>query len=207
MRLDRGPFPFVHTIGVLAAEHGRDVRISVRMAGHGADVVVKRQYAEVSVSLALLAQPAAEQEFAAAHEIAHVVLRHMFWRRVAPAVAWAVTVIGLVFSGLWLTAQLGAVPPGPVVRLMTGGLGLLVAGIGAWAVLAGRTRRSERDADRLANVWGYTLVGSKNARTRGENRVTLSRLYRPFRMHPPPNHRDASHPEKPADEEQVSWPT
>lgn len=184
MRPAPGVFPFIHTVRLLAARHDLVVEICEEwLPGYGADVLVKARSAEVSVSLALLAQPAAVQEFAAAHEIAHVVLRHLFWRRVLPAVAWALTLAVLVFVGLWLAVHHLAAPATPLV-LVLGALGLLGAGIGAWAVLASRSRRYENDADQLALAWGYTLTGSHNAYTHGESWLTTSRLYRPFRMHP-----------------------
>ena len=130
MRPAPGVFPFIDTVRLLAAKHGLDVEINEEwLPGYGADVLVKRRSAEVSVSLALLAQPAAVQEFAAAHEIAHVVLRHMFWRRILPAAAWAVTLAVLVFVGLWLAVHHLTAPAPPLV-LVLGGLGLLGAGIG-----------------------------------------------------------------------------
>lgn len=189
MRPASGVFPFIDTVRLLAAKHGLDVEINEEwLPSDGADVLVKRRSAEVSVSLALLAQPVAVQEFAAAHEIAHVVLRHMFWRRILPAVAWAVTLAVLMFVGLWLALDHLARPAVPLV-LVLGALGLLVAGTGAWAVMASRSRRLENDADQLARDWGYTLAGSQNAHTHGENWLTTSRLYRPFRMHPLPHER------------------
>ena len=169
MRPAPGVFPFIDTVRLLAAKHGLDVEINEEwLPGYGADVLVKGRSAEVSVSLALLAQPAPVQEFAAAHEIAHVVLRHMFWRRILPAAAWAVTLAVLVFVGLWLAVHHLTAPADPLV-LVLGGLGLLGAGICAWAVLASRSRRYENDADQLARAWGYTLAGSqKRPHTRRE---------------------------------------
>ena len=93
-----------------------------------------------------------------------------------------------MFVGLWLAVHHLAAPAGPLV-LVLGGLGLLGSGIGAWAVLASRSRRYENDADQLARAWGYTLAGSRNAHTHGESWLTTSRLYRPFRMHPLPHER------------------
>jgi Zn-dependent protease with chaperone function len=128
------------------------------------------------------------QEFVAAHEIAHVVLQHMFWRRILPAAARAITLAVLVFVGLWLAVHHPAAPAAPLV-LVLGALGLLGAGNGAWALLARTSRRYENDADQLARAWGYTLAGSPNAHTHGESWLTTSRLYRPFRMHPLPHER------------------
>lgn len=186
-------FPFFATLQALATEHGLDVRISgERLAGHGAHVVVKRRHAEVSVSYVLLGEPLAVQEFAAAHEIAHVVLRHGFWRRGLPAAAWAVAVTVVEVAGLWLALHHLDHTVGPVLVLLLGALGPLFSAMGAWAVLARRTRTCEMEADRLALAWGYTLAGSQDAHVHGENRLTTSRFYRPFRMHPLPNHRAAA---------------
>lgn len=189
MRPAPGDFPFVDAVRMLAAKHGLDIELNEeRLPGHGADVLVRRTYAEVSVSTSLLLQPTAVQEFAAAHEVAHVFLRHVFWRRVLPAVAWAIIVAVLVVVGLGLAVHHLPRPAGPVV-LAEGGLGLLVAGLGAWVMLARRSRRYESDADQLARSWGYTLAGTRDAHTHGENWLTLSRVYRPFRMHPLPRER------------------
>lgn len=189
---DRSVPPFVDTVATLADAHGLDVRISdERLAGHGAHVVVRRHHAEVSVSMALLAQPATVQEFVAAHEIAHVVLRHLFWRRIFPAVAWAVTVVVAVLCGSWLTVHHPG-RSGSLTVVLLAALGTVASGFGAWAVLARRSRRCEDDADRLALAWGYRLPDPQYAPTHEENWLTTSRLYRPFRMHPLPHDRAGS---------------
>lgn len=176
MRPAPGILPFYDTVYTLAAKHDLDVEINdERRPGYGADVLVKRRSAEVSVSLALLTQPDPVQEFVAAHEIAHVDLQHMFWRRILPAAAWAITLAVLVFVGLWLAVRHLAAPVAPLV-LVLGALGLLGAGIGAWALLARTSRRYENDADQLARAWGYTLAVSPNAHTHGEGWLTTSRL-------------------------------
>ena len=186
---ERSVPPFFATVARLADAHGLDVRISdERLAGHGAHVVVRRHHAEVSVSMALLAQPAAVQEFAAAHEIAHVVLRHLFWRRTLPAVAWAVTVVVAVLCGSWLAVHHPGRPDSLPLMLLAA-LGLVASGLGAWAMLASRSRRCENAADQLALAWGYRLPDPP---THEENWLTTSRLYRPFRMHPLPHDRAGS---------------
>jgi hypothetical protein len=55
MRPAPGILPFFDTVYTLAAKHDLDVEINdERLPGYGADVLVKRRSAEVSVSLALL---------------------------------------------------------------------------------------------------------------------------------------------------------
>lgn len=147
----------------------------------------------IAVSTSLLRQSAAVQEFAAAHEVAHVVLRHGFWPRAWPALTGAAA-MSLAQMGVlwWAMNKISNHDLAMIVVLVTGGLVPLLTCLSAWAMFAWRTRSCEIAADQWAFAHGYTLAGSLDALSREENRITTSRWYAPFRMHPPPSHRVAA---------------
>lgn len=186
--------PFTRTVTRLAAVHQIHVRIADQpLPGHGAHVQRHGRDPVIAVSTSLLEQPAPVQEFAAAHEVAHVVLRHGFWPRAWPALAGAaamsLTQMGVLW---WAMNKISDHNLAVIVVLVVGGLVPLLTCLSAWAVFAWRTRGCEIAADRLALSWGYTLTGSLEALNREENRFTTSRWYAPFRMHPRPSHRVAA---------------
>lgn len=184
---------FEHTVHTLAAAHGLDVQVSKkRLPGHGAHVVVRRRRAVVSVSTGMTRENPAVQQFAAAHEVAHVVLRHRLWHRGWPAGLWALSMSAAQMIALAHALTVQNRNLALALVLVVGGLVPLLTCVGTWVLLAWRTRRCESAADRVALTWGYTLAGSEDALNRGENRLTTSRFYRPFRMHPLPTHRAAA---------------
>lgn len=179
---------FADTAQALAAAHGVDVDVVTdRRPGVGAHATVRRRRSTITVAPDTACQPGPVQAFMAAHEVAHVVLGHRYWYRAWPGAVWALAVsLAQVTAMVLLLAQ----PRGMAVGVVSVAVGLggpLIAGLGAQALLAGRTRRCETAADRLALAWGYRLDGSGPSLASGETRLTTSWWYRPFRMHPLPD--------------------
>lgn len=132
---------------------------------------------------ALLEAPDEVQAQVAAHEVAHLVAGHRdhLGRIIAAAALLPIVWIVLpVYLGLITTAHAMS-----TWSLIGGALGLVstIAFVLLW--WPRRMRRQEREADTMAERWGYpfTEVCAEWVSSQ-ESRLTKSSVYRPFRHHP-----------------------
>lgn len=182
---------FGRTLKSLADKIGTpSININVRRGGKSASVNASTR--TIFVPEAVLRASIERQRWAAAHEYAHIVLRHGDdepgekvgrWLTVAACVPIVVDLIGLL-------------PPMPAPLLPFAEL-LILIGVATVllmvARLTPRLRANELAADREAARWGHPITPEIADDLRAvEGRLSQLRLFRPLRTHPYPNERVAA---------------
>lgn len=159
----------------LSANAGLHLSVRTRR-GRGASA--HRDY--IAVSADVLGRSPGIQQWSAAHEVAHVALRH---RSVSEVVS-----IG-VLTALIAVGVLADPGPGrPLPSAVFGAAAVLAVAV---LLLAARRQRClETQADRLAASWGYPVTQEVVAYLNAtERRLARWRLFRPAREHPLPETR------------------
>lgn len=132
-----------------------------------------------------------ELRWTAAHEIAHIKLKHdkLVWPH-----AWATLAAGAAAVPMVLLGGLGVLgwklPPiwAPVVLLLTVAASFLLCG-GTLMQLLVRTRKREKATDLLAAEWGYPVTEAIAVSLQGDQPVQKSRWQEFLRTHPAPSER------------------
>lgn len=184
------PDVFGATVDQLVAVHGIAVHRVARKKGKGASAA----RSTIRVGKKMLDRPAEFQAWSAAHEVAHIACSHRVGTPAAVvlifAAAAAVGAAGTVWFMVERAARISLAMFLSVPLLLIAGAALY---IGA-GVLSGRwARRQEREADQLAQEWGYPLTPAVVKQIRAdESRITRWLIFRPLREHPLPEHRISS---------------
>ena len=176
------PDVFGATVDQLVAVHGIAVHRVARKKGKGASAA----RSTIRVGKKMLDRPAEFQAWSAAHEVAHIACSHRVGTPAAVVLIFAAAAAVGAAGTVWFMVERAARIS--LAMFLSVPL-LLIAG-----VLSGRrARRQEREADQLAQEWGYPLTPAVVKQIRAdESRITRWLIFRPLREHPLPEHRITS---------------
>lgn len=172
---------FDTTVAGLLAQQGLDGRVRVRHCGSGDGAATVGGRTIVVGSAMGTRRTAGFQQWTAAHEVAHLVLGHR--------INVVAGVLAMVSLGCWIgaaAANLTGSAGWTAIFMVAGPVGL----VSAFVVYRPTALRAEREADQLANRWGYPLtraIADELAATEGNQQPAKHRTW--LRHHDYPHDR------------------